>query len=56
MKFQNIILVAFFSAGSLFASGKNSLEIDLATARIEIADKNILRTSLPPENWKSILP
>ena len=39
MKFQNIILVAFFSAGSLFASGKNSLEIDLATARIEIADK-----------------
>ena len=31
MKFQNIVLVAFISAGSLFAADKNTIEIDLAT-------------------------
>ena len=39
VKFQNIVLVAFISAGSLFAADKNTIEIDLTTARIEIADK-----------------
>jgi hypothetical protein len=38
MKFRNMLSVAFFLAGPLLAAEKNTVEIDLVTARIEIAD------------------